>query len=123
MSFHSTTEPKPHCPIKMSDGRSFTDYRPRCMVNSELMTDVSNNNMIKSSYESRVFLQENAEKLMERNRLTVLDRLAPCAPCNRPFDDPGTMYPERYIVKCTPTSCEKIEVNKYGLGTSTRVHL
>ena len=93
------------------------------MVNSELMTDVSNNNMIKSSYESRVFLQENAEKLMERNRLTVLERLAPCAQCNRPFDDPGTMYPERYVVKCTPTSCEKIEVNKYGLGTSTRVHL
>jgi len=73
MSFHSTTEPKPHCPIKMADGRSFTDYRPRCMVNSELMTDVSKNNMIKSSYESRVFLQENAEKLMERNRLNVLN--------------------------------------------------
>ena len=123
MSFHSTTETKPHCPIKMSDGRSFTDYRPRFMVNSELMTYVSNNNMIKSSYESRVFLQENAEKLMERNRLNVFDRLAPCAPCNRPFDDPGTMYPERYVVKCTPTSCEKIEVNKHGLGTSTRVHL
>ena len=123
MSFHSTTELKLQCPIKMSDGRSFTDYRPRCMVNSELMTDVSNNNMIKSSYESRVFLQENAEKLMERNKLTFLEHLAPCAPCNRPFNEPGTMYPERYVVKCTPTSCEKIEVNKYGLGTSTRVHL
>jgi len=33
------------------------------------------------------------------------------------------MYPERYVVKCTPTYCEKIEVNKYGLGTSTRVHV
>ena len=64
MSFNSSTEKKPHCPIKMSDGRSFTDYRPRCMVNSELMTDLDNNNIIKSSYESRVFLQENAEKLM-----------------------------------------------------------
>ena len=63
MSFHSTTEPKPHCPIKMSDGRSFTDYRPRCAVNAELMTDLSQNNMIRSSYESRIFLQENAEKL------------------------------------------------------------
>ena len=123
MSFYSSTEKKPHCPIKMSDGRSFTDYRPRCMVNSELMTDLDNNNIIKSSYESRVFLQENAEKLMERNRIVMTNNLQPCAPCNRPFNDPGTMYPERYIVKCTPTSCEKIEVNKFGLGTSTRVNM
>lgn len=122
MSFNSANEPKPHCPIKMSDGRSFTDYRPRCMVNAELMTDLSTNKMVKSSYESRVFLQENAEKLMERNRLNMLDNLAPCAPCNRPFNEAGTMYPERYIVKCSATTCEKIEVNKHGLGTSTRIY-
>jgi len=121
MSFFSTTELKPECPLKMSDGRSFTDYRPRCMVNAELMTDLYTNNMVKSSYESRIFLQENAEKLIERNRLNVLDTLAPCAPCNRPFSENGTMYPERYIVKCTATTCEKVEVNKNGLGTSTRV--
>jgi hypothetical protein len=123
MSFNSSTEKKPHCPIKMSDGRSFTDYRPRCIINSELMTDLNNNNIIKSSYESRVFLQENAEKLMERNRILMTNNLHPCAPCGRAFNDPGTMYPERYIVKCTPTNCEKIEVNKYGLGTSTRVNM
>jgi len=121
MSFFSSTETKPECPLKMSDGRSFTDYRPRCMVNAELMTDLYTNNMVKSSYESRMFLQENAEKLIERNRLNVLDTLAPCAPCNRPFSENGTMYPERYIVKCTATTCEKVEVNKQGLGTSTRV--
>jgi len=121
MSFYSSTELKPECPLKMSDGRSFTDYRPRCAINAELMTDLYTNNMVKSSYESRIFLQENAEKLMERNRLNVLDTLSPCAPCNRPFGENGTMYPERYIVKCTATTCEKIEVNKEGLGTSTRV--
>jgi hypothetical protein len=111
------------CPIKMSDGRIFTDYRPRCAVNSELMTDLSNNNMIKSSYESRVFLQSNAEKIIEMNKMNATNNLTPCAPCNRPVDVSGTMYPERYIVKCTPSSCEKIEVNKHGLGTSTRVQM
>jgi hypothetical protein len=26
---------KPMCPTRMSDGRAFTDYRPRCVVNAE----------------------------------------------------------------------------------------
>jgi hypothetical protein len=78
--------------------------------------------MVRSSYESRMFLQENAEKLMERNRQTMLKNLAPCAPCKRPFSDQGTMYPQQYIVKCDGVSCEKIEVNPGGLGTSTRIY-
>ena len=44
------SEYRTKCPIKMSDGRIFTDYRPRCAVNADLMTDLSNNNMIKSSF-------------------------------------------------------------------------
>jgi len=95
MSYSSSKELTPHCPIKMADGRAFTDYRPRCMVNSELFADVANNSMVRSSYESRIFLQENAEKLMERNRTTMLGNLAPCAPCARPFADQGTMYPQQ----------------------------
>ena len=35
------------CPLKMSDGRPFTDYRPRCAINADLMTDLDKNNMIK----------------------------------------------------------------------------
>ena len=85
MSFSSSKELTPHCPLKMSDGRAFTDYRPRCMVNSELLLDVYNNSMVRSSYESRMYLQENAEKLMERNRVTMIGNLNPCAPCTRPF--------------------------------------
>jgi len=122
MSYSSSKELTPHCPIKMADGRAFTDYRPRCMVNSELLADVYNNSMVRSSYESRIFLQDNAEKLMERNRTTMLGNLAPCAPCARPFADQGTMYPQQYVVKCDGVSCEKIEVNPNGLGTSTRIY-
>jgi hypothetical protein len=106
----------------MSDGRSFTDYRPRCAINAELMSDLTKQNLARSSYESRMFLQNNAEQIMERSRMLSIENLAPCAPCKRPFSDSGTMYPQKYIVKCSATSCEKIEVNPDGLGTSTRLY-
>lgn len=122
MSFSSSKELTPHCPLKMADGRAFTDYRPRCMVNSELLLDVYNNSMVRSSYDSRMYLQENAEKLMERNRANMMENLTPCAPCTRPFAENGTMYPQQYIVRCDGVSCEKIEVNPHGLGTSTRIY-
>ena len=84
------SEYRTKCPIKMSDGRIFTDYRPRCAVNADLMTDLSNNSMIKSSYESRVFLQNNAEKIIEMNKMNATNNLAPCAPCSRPIDVSGS---------------------------------
>jgi hypothetical protein len=106
----------------MSDGRPFTDYRPRCLVNAELYNDLAKNNIVSSSYESRMFLQENADMIMERSRTAMLQNLTPCAPCNRSFEDAGTMLPQRYIVKCSATNCEKIEVDPNGLGTSTRLY-
>ena len=36
----------------MSDGRPFTDYRPRCAINADLMTDLDKNNMIDLKVES-----------------------------------------------------------------------
>ena len=122
MSCCSSQEPFPHCPIRMSDGRSFTDYRPRCAINAELYNDLAMKKMVGSSYESRMFLQENADMIMERSRLTTLNNLTPCAPCTRPFSDSGTMLPQQYVVKCSATSCEKVEVNPNGLGTSTRLY-
>lgn len=122
MSCCNSKEPLSHCPMKMSDGRCFTDYRPRCAVNAELLDDLAKKNIIKSSYESRMFLQQNAEMIMERSRQSSIERLAPCAPCNRSLNEAGTMYPQRYIVKCSTTNCEKIEVNPDGLGTSTRIY-
>lgn len=122
MSCCTDKDPRVSCPIKMSDGRSFTDYRPRCSVNAELFEDLTKKNIMKSSYESRMFLQENAEMIMERSRMFSLQNLSPCAPCKRPFSDDGTMYPQRYVVKCSATNCEKVEVNPNGLGTSTRLY-
>lgn len=112
----SAPNPTPTCPTRMSDGRAFTDYRPRCAVNAELMQMVSQNNMVRSSYESRMYLQTNAEMFMEMERKRAEDRLIPCAPCERPMSDAGTMLPERYVVRCDGVTCTRTEVDPAGLG-------
>ena len=104
------------CPARMADGRAFTDYRPRCAVNAELMSFVTNAGMVQSSYESRMYLQRNADKVMDVQRNTAIGNLAPCAPCKRPLTDAGTMLPERYVVKCDAVSCSRVEANPTGLG-------
>lgn len=104
------------CPSRMSDGRAFTDYRPRCMVNAELMQLVSENNMVQSSYESRMYLQQYADKVMDREREKAIERMIPCAPCKRPFNDPSTMAPERYVVRCDGVTCSRVETNPAGIG-------
>lgn len=113
----SAPNPVVTCPTRMSDGRSFTDYRPRCAVNAELMQLVSNNNMVQSSYESRMYLQNNAEAFMDMERDKAAQRLIPCAPpCDRPTSEPGTMLPERYVVRCNGATCTRTEVNPEGVG-------
>jgi len=109
-------DPKVMCPTRMSDGRAFTDYRPRCIVNAELMQSVAGQNMVQSSYESRMYLQSQADKVMEQERQKAVDRLIPCAPCQRPFSDPGTMLPERYVVRCDGVTCDRKEVYPGGIG-------
>ena len=36
------SEYRTKCPIKMSDGRIFTDYRPRCTINYQLKNTKQN---------------------------------------------------------------------------------
>jgi len=95
--------------MRVSDGREFTDYRTRCAINNELMTQLP----VKSSYDARIFLQTNAEKLIEEDRQRLIKRFGQCP---RPTDQSGTMLPERYVVRCDQTSCYRSEVNPSGLG-------
>lgn len=104
------------CPLRHYDGRAFTDYRPRCATNAELMGMVNQAGMANSAYEARMYLQQNAQKLMARNHDQAVQNLQPCAPCARPHSDPGTMLPERYVVRCDQVSCSRTEVNPNGLG-------
>lgn len=104
------------CPSRMADGRAFTDYRPRCAVNADLLNKVLLAKMMGSSYESRMWLQNNSDNLMNENFAWAQDNLIPCAPCGRPFSEAGTMEPERYIVKCNGVTCTRTEVNPNGIG-------
>jgi len=122
MSYLSTIENsqnksgKKICPSRMSDGRFFTDYRPRCIINSDLNESIVKNNMINSSYESRMYLQNNADTVIAEQKIKAYETMVPCIPCNRPHSDNGTMLPERYVVKCDTVSCQRKEVDKNGLG-------
>lgn len=66
-----------NCPALMSDGRTFTDYRPKCTTNQELI--VKNN--IKSSYELRQFLIKNASEFMQENNYLNKKKNS-CETCN-----------------------------------------
>ncbi len=108
--------PSIQCAARMEDGHAFTDYRSRCAVNAELMQQVAKANMVSSSYESRMYLQQNAEKLMNQNFQWAQSQLLPCAPCQRPFTEDGTMLKNRYVVRCNPVSCSRVEVDPNGIG-------
>ena len=99
------------CPYRMSDGRNFTDYRTRCTIAYQFKEQ----NKFKSSYDQRQFLIKNADKLMKDN-LVIAEKINKCGPC---FDhkEPGTMLPEKNMVKCNKTKCEFTKADPSGLGT------
>ena len=101
------------CPVyKMADGRHFTDYRPHFELNN---THVNSTNGNYNSYEYRMFLQHNAEKLMDENRGVAYEDNV-CKPCYD-FNQDGTMLPEKYKTQCTEHSCTFDPNSTNGLGT------
>jgi hypothetical protein len=48
------------CPPRMEDGRFFTDYRPRCVVDSSIRSQ----NNINNNFDYRMFLVNNGEKMI-----------------------------------------------------------
>lgn len=103
------------CPMWMADGRVTTDYKPRCAVNEELNQILLNENKQVSSYNLRMYLQQNAEKEMERQRKNSLRDVADCVPCKNIVNN-NIVHPERYVVSCNEVSCSRKEVSPSGLG-------
>lgn len=95
-----------NCPPRMSDGRHFTDFRPRCVMNT-----VQNNT---NSYEHRQYLIHNAETLMNTMREQAYKENV-CGPCVEPFKQ-GTMLPEQSTVECNANFCKVSNANPAGLG-------
>lgn len=108
------TNGKKSCPAKMNDARAFTDYRPKCVYNSQLIDYLTEKNVVASSYESRMYLQHNADKLMEEYKANAEQTLL-CGPCSKKDTIPS-IEQERYNVKCDTISCQRKEVNPLGIG-------
>ena len=104
------------CPFKMSDGRYFTDYRPKSHTNAELFEKLQDNNIINSSSDSRFYLQHNAEQIMKDNYQKAIDSILPCSLKTDLINN--KVMDNKYIIKCDPVSCKKVEVNPDGIGTS-----
>lgn len=107
------------CPLKMSDGRIFTNYETRCANNAKLTQMLKDNNMANSSYEQRVFLQNNYEKIVEAERKKAIDSFLPCVPCvsGQLINEVNKELDNKYAVYCDEVSCSQKLVNDKGLGT------
>lgn len=97
------------CPALMSDGRQFTDYRPKCLVNADLMGANAMN-----TYEYRQHLIKNAEQFMRNNHENAY-KLNYCGPCTNPYNQ-GNAVPESEMVQCNTNTCKITSVNPEGLG-------
>ncbi len=92
-----------NCPARMSDGRHFTDYRPRCAVTYELQPNPM------SAYNYRMYLNENAEKIMEKNRDNV-SRDNTYDSCVK------DLYSVTHVEKCNSQTCSFTPLNANGVG-------
>lgn len=112
------TDSKP-CPIKMSDGRSFTNYETRCATNAKLNQLLKDNNMANSSYEQRLFLQHNYDKVVEAEKKQILDGFLPCVPCTSGnlLNETNMELDNKYAVYCDEVSCDSKLINEKGLGS------
>jgi hypothetical protein len=71
------------CPPRMEDGRFFTDYRPRCVVDSTIRSQ----NNIQNNFDYRMFLINNGEKMIQNFRVEAVKKNK-CEAC----DNKGAKY-------------------------------
>lgn len=95
------------CPQLMSDGRAFTDYRPRCMQT-----------FLACNYDNRQYLQNNAETIMQNNRREFYNENK-CIPHVAPYNE-GTMLSEQNMVVCNKNTCSTTVNDPNGLGTGRK---
>lgn len=93
------------CPPRMADGRNFTDYRPSCHVNNL----IRQNNSTYNSFQYRMFMTQNANKLMDLNRTYACQKNC-CGPCQSPYDV-GTMMPSESYMGCSSKNCAPFKGN------------
>ncbi len=95
-------------PAIMNDGRSFTDYRPACYVD----TMIANKNNIKGSNDYRNFLIQNGLSIMKVNDMYVEDKMSHKI-CNS-SSKPASSFARTCTVNNSSMSC--LDVNPSNTG-------
>ena len=97
-------------PPRMADARHFTEYGENVKLNSLLQQELDSDN----SYEYRMHLTHNAEKLMDVNNKKAF-LLNGVTECKAPFAQ-GTMLPEAQKQVCNTRTCKVVTNDGNGLG-------
>ena len=98
------------CMNKMQDGRSFTDYRPRCTVQYQMQDKLP-----KSSYDNRMYLMKNAESIMKQNR-DVANKSNKCT--DKSCMPLNITPPDMNTFTCNSKTCTQTKTNSVnGIGT------
>jgi hypothetical protein len=90
-------------PARMADGRTFTDYRPNCVMNSSISQG-------KNSFEYRYYLAHNGVQL-EQATMKKLENDVKCSGC-----DAQTLLPVQTIQNCNAGVCNISVNDPTGLG-------
>lgn len=99
------------CPLK-SDYSPFTNWKPRCATEYQDMIA----NKLPSSLDYRMFLTQNAEKIMKYNTEQAYIKNN-CGPCkDSPSWNDGTMLREFDVQTCNSRTCSFRSGDPWGLG-------
>lgn len=94
------------CPALMSDGRLFTDYRPRCNSMEAMLTKGM------SSYDYRQYLIQHADELMQEHRHQAI-AVGACESCDA---SDKCMMTEETATLCSASTCTTQVNDVNGLG-------
>lgn len=95
-----------NCPAIMSDGRAFTDYRPRGV---QALQDIVP--LHKSSYEFRQHLEKHGDGIVDNMRTSAYS-MNNCGPCSSFKPAVGELAKE----VCSPNACEFVQGAEDGIG-------
>lgn len=110
-----------NCPPRMSDGRHFTNYQPRCSNFRNIFMIEEENGFHyppANSYDLRQYLIHNGEKIMELNREEAFQKNL-CGPCSI---NPSTMLPEQTKIACNANTCKVSLNDTRGFGQGRTYH-
>lgn len=109
-----TVDNREACPPRMSDGRAFTDYRPRCASMTTSLNGTYGNE------QTRQWLTTNAESLIANARQLSLHKNACSCTGETATMINGDVVPEKTVTVCTADSCGVATVAPNGLGMGRR---